>query len=168
MREISVIMISFSAALFACGISLKMKKRVLLLEKITLFIAAVKTRIGFTAENVSDVIFSLGKSESFLSLGFPEYTFRLISQGESVQSAWKKGVEKSLSKKLKNEDISLLVSFGDGLGTTDVSGQLLNCGMYIELFSQKTQQARKNCEKYSLPVRTAGILFAAALYIIFM
>ena len=168
MKTAALITVSASAVLLSFSFSQRLKKRVKILETLLIFISSVQTKIDYTADRAEDIFSCACECENFSPLIFLGMTSGLIKNGEPINSAWKKGVEKYLSPILRRSDIELLVSFGEAFGTSDAAGQISNCQIHIEMLSSSLAFSREQCAKFSLPIKTAGLLTAAAVYIIFL
>lgn len=169
MKHIALFIVSVSIALGGQMLSRRLEKRVRLLQKICVLFSCVCTKIEFTAQSAADIFSYLSDCGDFDDLLFIKKCAEALARGESFEDAWNRSLlNRENAKELKKGDLEVLLSFGSLFGTTDVAGQSANCKLHIKLAEDKLENAKKELELYSKPVRSLGILFAAAVYIIFM
>ena len=73
---------------------------------------------------------------------------------------------KAYSKILTIEDIKILKDFSENLGTYDVSGELSNISMYIEMLSAQIEIADQQIKEKSKLYKTLGMSFGLAVAIL--
>ncbi len=92
-----------------------------------------------------------------------------MKAGKSFYESWQISLSnKESTKSLKEDDISLLDSFGRSFGTTDLDGQMANCDMHIQLIKSNLHKAENEMKLYRKPAAAVGFLCGAAVYILFM
>lgn len=143
-------------------------ERVKLIESIILMIKTIKTQIEFSRLPVLSLLEYLGKSKDFSKLTFINDTAEKIKNGEDFITAWNKAVT-SFSKgiSLDGDEISLLRSFANGLGSSDLSGQMSNCDTYINLFELKLGTLKAKSESTVKICNSLGLMSAALVIIVF-
>lgn len=104
--------------------------------------------------------------------------FSILEQSASDEVKFLKRINKSnianvdaMVDVLKNEninslDINLIVSFLQGLGSSDIKGQENHCGYYSTCFKQLLLEVEDKIREKGRLVRTLSILAALALFII--
>lgn len=123
-------------------------------------------QIRYTAAPVEELLESAEKSGEFRGLPVLSRACSSIRDGVNIHDAWKQAVQDGGREAgLTQGDRELLLGFGVGLGTTDVAGQVANCGQYRELLDQRLSEARKESESKGRLYLTLGfsIGMAAAL-----
>lgn len=169
MRHAALFIIAASVALGGQMISRRLEKRVRLLQKICVLFSCVCTNIEFTAQSAADIFSFLSSSGDFDDLPFVKKCSDLLLGGESFEKGWRESVLcRENTAALKRGDLEILLSFGSSFGTTDVLGQAANCKLHMKLAESKLESAKRELEMYSKPARSLGVLFGAAVYIIFM
>lgn len=154
----------FMAGRFASG---RLEMRITKLEKIYVLFSDIKSRIEFTADCAADIFSSLNESRSYDVLAFVGDCASGLCCGESFDTAWKAALSKKENLSgLKKEDVSLLLSFGEGFGTTDTTGQLANCEIHKKLIEEKIKAAYKDFDMYSRPAKGIGVLAGVAVLIL--
>lgn len=139
--------------------SIKISSRVKLLETIILFLEQIKTSIRFNSSQLPRIIVNMSGREEFRSLIFLAECKENLDKKIPFPLAWARGVEASLNAgNISRQEKDLLLSFGQGLGTTDIEGQLSNCDVYIELFSNMLLKARQEKEIKGRLYTTLGLL----------
>lgn len=131
-------------------------------------IKTVKTQIEFSRLPVLSLLEYLGKSKDFSKLTFINDSAHLMKNGEDFVSAWNKAVTSfSESASLDGDEISLLTSFANGLGSSDLSGQMSNCDTYINLFELKLGTLKSKSESTVKICNSLGLMSAALVIIVF-
>lgn len=92
-----------------------------------------------------------------------------MESGASFFEAWQNALmQLPHSMGLSKEDIRLLTDFGQGLGTTDVEGQLAHCELYKTMFSSRLKQAREEKEKKVKLYRMLGLFSGVAVSLLIL
>lgn len=131
------------------------------------FLDFVKTGIRYNAQPIEELIAQAAVQYPVLTqLAIcQEY----IYQGLPFLTAWQSSVEWLVrEKKADRAYTALLHDFGNGVGTTDLEGQLSHCDLYLARFNEQLSGAREQYKKkgrlYILLGGFAGL--AAALLIL--
>ena len=107
--------------------------------------------------------------EEYKCLPFLRECERLCREGTEFPIAWAKAVrDKAKAMDLSERDLKLLLSFGCGIGTTDVDGQLANCSLHRELFGQSLQSAREEKNKHGKLYLKLGLLSGIGISIVLL
>lgn len=72
----------------------------------------------------------------------------------------------SYSKILSEEDIGILTDFSKNVGTYDITGEISNIDMYIELIKAQINEADLNIKSKSKLYKTLGVSFGLAIAIL--
>ena len=145
-----------------------MRNGVTVLESIELMITLVRARLEYTLEPVSDLAENLSKNKELKNLPFLQECAALCREGADFPLAWSKSVS-HLSRLTFSRQVSeYLDGFGKALGSTDVSGQLSCCDMYLALFSACRKEQIKKQEKAAKLYPPLGFLggIAALIFLI--
>lgn len=167
MKYIASGLIAISLSLAGYSASRCLEVRIAKLEKISVLLSDIKSRIEFTADCVTDIFCALNKSENYITLPFIKECADRLASGDSFDFVWRKALaQKENISGLKKEDIDVLLSFGASFGTTDVTGQLSNCEIHTKLIETKILSARKDYSLYSKPAKGIGVLAGVAVIIL--
>lgn len=163
MKSVFILLIAFAI----CGISvksnMKMKKRVVNLEKCILMFENIETQIKYSSENIYKI---LNTTQKNIDLEFLKY-FLCIDMNKDITQRWVESIKKkSYNDCFKNEDVQVLCSFGKMLGTTDADGQIKNCKAHKVMLSKCLENARENYKKKGNVVTTLGLLSAICFIVL--
>lgn len=143
-------------------------ERVKIIESIVLMIKTIKTQIEFSRLPVLNLFEYLGECKDFSKLTFLSDTVQLMKKGEDFITSWNKAVTVfSESTSLDSDEITLLRSFANGLGNSDLSGQMSNCDTYINLFELKLGTLKAKSESTVKICNSLGFMSAALVIIVF-
>lgn len=156
-----IIIILVCGILLGCSFSQGVVNRRKTLEGIIEALEKMKTYIEFSSMEIFEII-----KRSFGNLrGFSD--FARIPEDVTFVLWWSKcvstlGGETGLSK----EDKDLLIRFSNGIGVSDVSGQISHIDLYISMFCEKVRLARDEEEKKSRLYKILGFSFGCAVSLI--
>lgn len=141
--------------------------RVFLLQKVMLMISSAESGIEYLSVPSSELVKNLAENSQLSELKFLKVCNDEIMNGADFRTAWKKSLsDRCNTRYLEDEDVSLLVSFGLGFGTTDTAGQLSNCRLHTELVKDKLSHARKYYDSYASLSQGMGIVCGIGAVII--
>lgn len=127
----------------------------------------METHLKFSAAPVDSLLETLCGRSELSQLKFIIACRELYLNGQPFPEAWKSACENRLNTgALKPEDVSLLLSFGEVIGTTDLNGQVSSCELHGKLLEEKLISARAAKEKYGRLYATMGILTGLVLSIL--
>lgn len=108
-------------------------------------------------------------SPEFRSLEFLKAAIGRLDVDEDCRAAWQYGISHyGKATGLTPVDVELLQHFGDGLGRTDVEGQLENCRICTEQLAQRLESARREAAaKYRLYL-TLGVTGGMAMALLLL
>lgn len=117
-------------------------------------------QMDFSLRPPSEIVLELKDRPEFASLTYLQECVRRMEGGASFPAAWRGAVEQERALgPMKREDTELLLSFGSGLGTTDLPGQKKLCEVHRKMTQQQIAAAR---QQYASKGRLATVLGTAA------
>ena len=133
------------------------------LERFLRFLSNARTEIRYASMPVEELVRRHGEG---LALWRP--CMDALEAGEGFSRAWNDGVRVSKGMGLTGKDRALLMSFGEGLGTTDLEGQMAHCDLYEGLIRCALEEAKGEKEKkgklYQMLGVSAGLAAALLLW----
>lgn len=137
-------MIISASVYIGVGYVNSMKKRIDSLSQMIELLTVVKIKLEYELCAIPELFRLIINQEQGTYLCFLRYCVGEIVAGASLKNAWNKSVDKFSGEMcLSKNDTVLLIDFSQTLGDTDVSGQLSNIEMYIELLSKNLKEAEK-------------------------
>lgn len=126
----------------------------------------IENEIHYCALPVGELLDIISGRKELRELDFVSSCAEIYESGVSFSEAWCSGVKGSACG-LNADDKQLLYSFGDALGTTDVSGQISLCRLHAHLLEERLEQARREKDKKGKVCTSlgalAGVFFAVVL-----
>ena len=146
--------------------SRKLVMRVGFLEQYLKFISFLATEIRYSASSIFQILEKYSKVE-FLAPLLKGCTVK-IEKRVSLSDAFQDAVDE-LPKEygLTQEDLQLLKEFGQGLGTSDIEGQLAHCALHTELMNTYLENAREEKKKKAKLYVMLGLLSGIAAALLF-
>lgn len=122
-------------------------------------IEKMKIHISFSTMEIDQVI-----SESFKGVKGFEY-FSFIPAEDFCLYDWWESCVNSLGSELglSKEDKALLCKFSDGIGISDVSGQMSHLKLYEELFAERLKAAKETVNNKTRLYRILGFSLGCAV-----
>ncbi|HZJ78834.1 MAG TPA: stage III sporulation protein AB [Clostridia bacterium] len=140
------------------------EQRVKELERIKIMLEILCAQLEYSQAPISSLLDSLCSRSELKKLSFLDDCRTMCLSGETFPVAWHTGLKRRGGlNNLKVDDISLLLSLGDFLGTTDTTGQIKNLRLHQALLSTKLDKARHDSEKYGKACSSIGILAGIAV-----
>lgn len=106
-------------------------------------------------------------SGEFTGLRFLPQLLLTLQEGMDFPSAWRQALEEKGSEcGLNGKDREILLGYGEGLGKTDVEGQMEHCRLYETLIGEQLEEARRDATvkgRLYVTLGTAGGLGMALL-----
>lgn len=154
------------AALTSTGmmISLHLKKREALLERILLLLCSMKIDFGYSVLPLERIIEKYAVQEAFKSVGFLKSCFVKMQDGEDFPFAWKESVESS--ELLSGDEKSKLLGLGSELGTSEAKEQINLICIYEDYMKNYLKKANEACEKYCKASIILGLFSGFAAFIL--
>lgn len=123
-------------------------------------IRQIEIQVGFSQCPVAEIILALAGNQEFAALKYLEACAGRLRSGIPFPQAWREAVTQEAGRSaLNREDLELLLSFGRGLGTTDLSGQEKLCSMHEQMLEEQLNAARR---QYQSRGKLGTVLGAAA------
>lgn len=142
-----------------------LSRRAAALEQSGRLVTRIASRIRYTAQPVGEILSEV--SGEFTGLRFLPELLRILQEGTDFPSAWRRALEvKGAECGLNGKDRELLRGYGEGLGKTDVEGQMEHCRLYETLIGEQLEEARREAAvkgRLYVTLGTAGGLGAALL-----
>ncbi len=140
-----------------------MKKRVLSLKQLIVFVENVNSQISFSKKTIQEIIRELSCSGEMKLKTITELAKK--KDGDFSEN-WRNSVRDfSTDDCLNNEDVKILTSFGNSLGVTDLDGQINNCRLHINMLEKQLKDAEEKLKEKS-KVNTAMSMFLAMASVI--
>lgn len=139
--------------------SMKLKKRKQTLEQAVLFTDELKIKISYQSIPVSLILSEAAKNKSYDMLSFLKYAAETDENGD-FHKRWSDGVE--AMSRLSQEDKSILLALGGGLGSSDADGQLTLLQTHKALLERQLAAADDEYIRKGKMVRSVGILCGLA------
>lgn len=117
----------------------------------------LQTQIRYTAAPTGQIIETAFENE-FSKLSFLGDVAKGIKKGGNPCDCWCKAVKKHASDhSLNAADSQLLQKFGQGLGNSDIKGQLSHCETFFRMFEDRLKSARYEAQSKGKLYKTLGI-----------
>ena len=155
LKLFGILAIIVSTSLIGVSMSDKLKKRVKELNLINYMLDEISVLIRYKAITVYEIVESLKQNQMYNDLGF--ITGFECDIKTPFYTAWDKSVS-NMQSELTPYDKKLLKSFGNSLGTSDISGQLSSIEVFKSDFSKLEKEAAALYEKKSKLYRSLGLL----------
>lgn len=153
-----LLLLIFAATLAGCAEAYKLARRVRQLEILNRFIGVVQTEIRYSALPLYELCRRHEDEFPFLKPCIHAYEESGDFPFSFQQCLHEMG--------LASNDMELMQGFGDGLGTTDIEGQVAHCTLYQNLLETRLEEARgeKNGKsRLYVMLGTSGGITAALL-----
>lgn len=146
------IIVILSSTLVGFSYSSMLTKRKSVLEAFILELKKCSTQIRYSSKSLSSVF-----EDNFMNYSFCD--------NKPFESQWKDMLEK-YHKILNSDDLNVLQEFSKTLGTSDVSGELTNIDMYIEMLKLRVKDAELNISLKGKLYKTLGLSFGLSIAIL--
>lgn len=132
--------------------SQKLSTRSQTLENISESISKTQTLITFTSYEIIRVV-----EEAFAKFESFEEIENFCVKGNSFIESFNMCIDLIPSRfALKEEDKTLLKNFSEGLGGSDLSGQVSNCELYKKFFEERINEAKEKEKSFSRLYKILG------------
>ena len=137
--------------------SVSLSRRAASFEEIARLISFIQTQIRYTAAPIGRII-ERAAAGGFSGLSFLNGAANDIKKGENPCAAWCQAVKKhSAECSFNAADTELLQKFGQGLGSSDIKGQLSHCETFYRLFDDRLNEARLEARSKGRLYMTLGV-----------
>lgn len=143
--------------------ALRLRHRSDYLRKMLIAIKRMKTLICFGGYEIERVI-----TDAFS--GVDEYSvFSETATQKELSVWWSEQIDKiDKNSGLSIEDRSVMKRFSDGLGVSDIEGQISNCELYSGLIEERLRLSEEDELKKSRLYRVLGFSLGAILALLFL
>lgn len=124
----------------------------------------IENEIAYCAVPVKELLDEICSRTELSGLKFAADCKKAYEENSDFSLSWKKSLGEM--KTLSHDDVKLLYSFGEALGTTDVSGQVSICKLHAKLFEERLRQAKEDIRLHARMYTNLGALagvFAAVM-----
>ena len=166
MRYIGLVFLLAAFTLSGRVLSMRVKERVKILEKFRLMLKLMQTEIEYVNMPTYDLLKNASQRQELSDVLFIKECLNNLDEGMSFDLSWEQAVNKMSFSELDSDDIQLILSFGNSLGTTDRDGQLKLCEMYEKMAEHKIQEARSRMKTHAALYSKLGIICGIAVVII--
>lgn len=153
--------------LMGANVSLRLKKRCIILEQVVVFITNAGIDIEYVNLPIYEILYSIQKSEVCNNLDFLDFCINEWETGESFYLLWLNGINKS-DLPFKKDEKEKLKSLGQFIGTSDVQGQKNILALYKVYFDDFKDKARAEYEKYAKMSVMVSVVSGIGFFIILM
>ena len=155
---------------FGSGVlfSQRLNKRLFELKLIERLAQRIQVRLEFRSLSTEEILDQLVCDSTFQSFSFLPHCQHLMQKDElSFPKAWKAAVEKKKnSLSLNEEELQVLVSLSEIIGSASVQRQLSSLEGVQKELHRMIDDAQNDCKKKGKLYRSLGILGGAAVAII--
>ena len=109
-------------------------------ERLCSYIAG---EIRYTADPIADIFTRAAGETAFAPL---QPFLNTFSAHKDWRALFQDGLQQHFGQLLQQEDITLICSFGEGLGSTDATGQLAHCQQYETRLHERAVAARQQVQ----------------------
>lgn len=139
--------------------SLRLSKRVRQLELWTGAVRFISSEIRYSATPLDRIVAKLANAEEYRELHVFEPCAQRLKATRDFASAWQEAVSSEKSRlALTQTDCEPILSLGGTLGTTDVEGQVADCGRCAQMLAVRLDAAREDCGKRGRMYASIGVL----------
>lgn len=125
----------------------KLRQKVKETNEIVTLIEQIKIRLNFSAASTSEIMNEIKNMEELKHLTFLPQT-AILYETEPFDTLWEREVRQT-GLTISKDDISMLVSFGESLGTTDLEGQIELCNIFKARFDERLKHYNNEYKKRS-------------------
>ncbi len=121
-----------------------LKKRISGLEQMIELLTVLKIKLEYELCSIPELFNALKQQQEGKTKIFLEYCLTRIADGSSLKKAWNESVD-FISEEMCfiKSDVILMKDFAQSLGDTDISGQIANLTLFIELLKKNLSEAEK-------------------------
>lgn len=131
--------------------------RVKALEKMLLFIKSLGDEMRYTMQPIQEILHKFSYREEFKPLYFLK-KFRQCDMLTSFSLQWANAVKETTQSDFEKEDLEVIASLGEVIGTSDIEGQMLYLEHFKSLVQEQLNRATEKKEKYAQMYKTLGLL----------
>ncbi|HIR52987.1 MAG TPA: stage III sporulation protein AB [Candidatus Onthovicinus excrementipullorum] len=118
-------------------------RRIRALERTLLLIGQFEMHLEFSRAPAAEIVMALREHPEFSGLKYLRTCAEEIAAGVDFPGAWRTAVSGCAADALNAGDAELLLSFGNGLGQTDLPGQEKLCAVHRRMIEERLESARQ-------------------------
>ncbi len=166
MKIISLIILGLACVMTGQYAAYRLTKRVRILEKIVLMFGTIENEINYLERPTEELIKKLSEKDELKELDFLPKCLSLSEAGEDIVNAWASSI--AVSDNVDGEDACILYSFGEGLGRSDIDGQISSCRYHEKLANERLSEARDRRKRYASLACGLGMLSGIGIFIVLL
>lgn len=140
--------------------SLKLSERVKTAELLISLVDEFSSQIRFQSLTISEIVGNINSNDSYSRLDFVGEIMKMLKSRYDIHNVWNEAVMKS--DILCKEEKEILVSMGNMLGTSDISGQISALELHRKRLERVFSKAVREYEQKGRMYRSLGVLAGAA------
>lgn len=130
-----------------------------------LMLQLIENEIHYCALPVRELLETVSKTKELAELDFVSSCSEKYTVNGNFSETWRLCLAESACG-LNEDDKKLLCSFGDALGTTDVTGQIHLCRLHARLLEERLERAQQEKEQQGKMYTNLGTLTGVFLAVI--
>lgn len=166
MKYIGLLMIVISASLIGISKVNKMKIKINLTSQLLTFVQQVKIQLNYCSLSTKEILEEASKLAEIESLDFVKGCADNYDK-KPFDVLWSEQVKNSKLNFPKGDE-DWVLSFGHGLGTTDLDGQLELCSIYERRFMDRLECYSEDYRKHSKLYSSMGFFIGLAVAMILL
>lgn len=159
-------LILITAGLIGCYMSAGLKKRLSLLKAVNAMLEEISILIRYKAATVFEIVEELNRDKRFAELGFIPEVKEHCEDQSSFSLKWENAVMSYNFGSIKPQDLLLINSIGQNLGSSDIEGQLSTLALEKEELKTLLADAESDLKNKSKLYSSLGILTGAFITVL--
>lgn len=145
--------------------SIKLKKRVILIEKTLVFFEEVKILLEFLNMPIYEMLNEINKKTYLKDLNFIALCCEKMKNATDFPLAWKEAVEDT-SLLYKTAEREKLLQLGENLGKSSKENQLIILNLHTLYFQEYLENAKNTSKRYGNMATAIGVLSGCMVFIL--
>ncbi len=146
--------------------SLRSRRKAEFLEQYIMFLTQVQTMISYGGMSFGEILKNIKNVP--LAEGILNDTEEYMNDGEAIETAWKKAVEKNMKElHFEKSDTEMIEYFGNTFGVSDREGELSKIKLHEELVRERwnilKNEMLSKCRVYRIVGMFCGVLTAVLI-----
>ena len=146
--------------------SLRLRRKGEFLEQYIMFLTQVQTMISYGGMSFGEILKNIKNVP--LAEGILNDTEGYMNDGEAIETAWKKAVEKNMKElHFEKSDTEMIEYFGNTFGVSDREGELSKIKLHEELVKERwnilKNEMLSKCRVYRIVGMFCGVLTAVLI-----
>lgn len=166
MKYIGLLLIVISASLIGINKVNKMKLKIQLTSQLLTLVEQIKIQLNYCSFSTKEILCEMSKLSELQGLDFVKGCAENY-ETMPFNILWNEQVMKSKLNFPENEQ-KLILSFGQGLGTTDLDGQIELCSIYERRFMDRLELYSEDYSKHSKLYTSMGFFLGLGVAIILL